>query len=383
MRHLETHARKKLEGLKKLNLLRHPVPNEERHHVSIKRNGKSYIDFSSNDYLALSSNKQVIHAAQKALKRYGNGGCSSRYISGDTKQIRTLEQNIADFKQTEDCILFGSGYLANIGIIPALVRKTDLILMDQLSHASMIDGARLSGADIKFFHHNDITHLTYLLKTMRSNFRNALILTETVFSMDGDLAPLDHIAMISKQYQAWLMTDDAHGFGLLGKGRGGVHAFSPIPDIPIQMGTLSKAIGAYGGYVCSSKIICQFLRNKCRSAIYSTALPPSIIASAITALDLIRNNLVDIQKPIKNADYFCQLTHLPSPQTPIIPILLKTEEKAINAQKILEQEGFLGIAIRPPTVPKGTSRLRLTFSCAHQKTEIKTLASLILNQKII
>ena len=381
MNNLEYYVQQKLNALKRLHLERHLRPIQRERNACLTYNGKRCISFACNDYLGLSQHKDVILAAKEAVLTYGTGGCSSRYITGDTPLLHQLERKIADFKETEDCIVFGSGYLANLSIISALMGKNDLIVMDALSHACMIDGARLSRAKIVCFRHNNTHHLEHVLSQERHKFRHALILTETVFSMDGDCAPLEDIASIAKKYTAWLMTDDAHGFGVLGHGKGGVHACAHKPDIPLQMGTLSKAIGAYGGYLCASKPICRFLRNKCRSALYSTALPPAVIAAADRAIDIIRENPHLTHKPLKHARLFCKILNFPEAQTPIVPLILGPETHALQAQKILEAEGFLTIAIRPPTVPRNTSRLRFTFSALHTTKHIQQLAKILLKHK--
>ncbi len=374
MKNFRTYLASRLKRLEKRHLLRRPLPVERCSSVHLKRDGKKLISFSCNDYLGLSQHPQIKRAAIYAVETSGAGAAASRLVTGDYPLLTALEKKLAAFKGLEDCVVFGSGYLANLGVLSALASSPDLIVMDALSHACAHDGARLSGAKTILFDHNDCGHLEQILKTERPHARHCFLVTETVFSMDGDRAPLPEIAALAHMYDACLLTDDAHGFGVLGEGRGGVHAFDPRPDIPLQMGTLSKAAGASGGYVCASRTICQTLRTRARSFIYTTGLPPSSAGAALKALHLIKNVPAHTRKPLEKARFFTDLMELPQAESPIIPLVLGEEKRALMAQARLEEEGFLVMAIRPPTVAKGTARLRLTFSADHDEQDIKRLA---------
>lgn len=352
--------------LKKNNLFRQLYETERFDGVHINRNGKRLISFSCNDYLGLSQNEQIKTAAIVAIEKYGVGSGASRFVTGNTTLYQELEEKLAKMKATDDAIVFGSGYLANIGVIPALVGKEDVIIADKLIHACMLDGAKLSGAKLIRFSHNSVDKCEELLKKHRNSFKNCLILTEHVFSMDGDVAPISELYSLAEKYNACLMTDDAHGFGILASQK--AH---------LQMGTLSKAVGCYGGYVCASKDIIEYLRNKSRSLIYSTALPPSVLASASQSLQIIDQNIGKPCKALQNAQYFCEILGLAKAQSSIVPLILGDEQKAIVASQMLEEAGFLVSAIRPPTVPKNTARLRFTFSSLHSRENIDNIAKFI------
>jgi 8-amino-7-oxononanoate synthase len=248
------------------------------------------------------------------------------------------------------------------------------VLIDKLAHACLIDGVRLSGAKLLRFNHNDTRHLEKLLQQNRDKYDNCLIITDTIFSMDGDAAPLVKISELKRKYNSWFMSDDAHGFMIAGK-----NANKNI-NIDIQMGTLSKYIGSYGGYVCGSKILIEYIKNTARSLIFSTALPPATLAAASAAIDVIIANPDLIYQPIKKAQLFCNEIGLPKAVSPIVPILCGSEKNALQASDWLKSKGFLVVAIRPPTVPKNTSRLRFSFSVRHSDADIIALANLVKSQ---
>lgn len=276
-------------------------------------------------------------------------------------------------KDTEDAVVFGSGYLANTGIIPALTGKTDAIFVDELAHACIWAGAKLAGAALFTFRHNDLDHLASLLAATRGQARHALIVTDGVFSMDGDLAPIAGLAALADAHGAWLMTDDAHGIGVLNAGHGSAYGEA----VPLQMGTLSKAVGAYGGYLCASRVVCDLIRNRARSFVYTTGLPPGVVAASIASLDLIASEPDYCAQPLRKARLFTEALGLPAAQSPIVPLILGAAEAALAAQAQLEAHGFLVAAIRPPTVPEGTARLRFTFTAAHEEADISRLAGLV------
>jgi 8-amino-7-oxononanoate synthase len=337
----------------------------------IERDGQKLISFTCNDYLGLSQHPQVKAAAAEAVLKYGAGAGASRLVTGNHPPFRGLETALARWKGTEAVLVFGSGYLANTGIIPALVGKDDLIIADKLVHACLIDGARLSGAAFIRFKHNDVDDCKRLLEIHRAKHHNALIVTDEIFSMDGDKAPLAELKSVAEKHDAWLMAD-------------GAHALSPCPvAIDVYVGTLSKALGAYGGYVAGSKTLIDLLMSSARSFIFSTGLPPAVIAAAGTALALIMQTPSMAEIPLAKAKRFTSLLNLPEAQSPIVPIILQSEEKTLAASAALEKEGFAVAAIRPPTVPEGTSRLRFTFSAQHTDDSIEKLAATLRKMELV
>ncbi len=333
------------------------------------REGKKFVSFASNDYLGLAQHPQVRAAAQAAVQQYGAGAGASRLVTGNHPLYVELERLLAQYQQTEKACVFGSGYLANIGVIPALVGLGDLIIADRLAHACLLDGAILSGAKLLRFAHNDVENCANLLKLNRAKYKNCLLITETIFSMDGDAAPLVALQQIAQEYDAWLMSDSAHALA--------EHSsIAKLPSIDINMGTLSKALGSYGGYIAGSAELIEWLQNTARSLIYTTALPPANIAAAIASLKIIKAQPEILQKPLDNARLFCAAALLPAPQSPIVPLIIGSDAAALAAQKMLENENFLVPAIRPPTVPANTARLRLTFSALHCESDILRLAKL-------
>lgn len=333
----------------------------------VMHDGKKLLSFCSNDYFGLSKHPDVIDAAQHTPYHTGNG--ASQLVSGSSSYYATLESQLARMKHTQAACITGSGYLANIGVIPALVGKGDLVIADKLAHACIIDGIKLSTAKFIRFKHNNINDLEKILKSEYKNYNNILIITETVFSMDGDIAPMDDIIQLARKYNAWTMSDDAHGLGLVN--------FQNKPDI--QMGTLSKAAGSYGGYISASDTVISYLKTAMRPILFSTALPDNIIVSAIAALKLIEDNPAFAHRLRELSDYACKALSIPPTGTPIIPYIVGDEQKALSLQQRLYEQGFLVKAIRPPTVPIGTSRLRITLSLLHDKPMIDALCKAILH----
>ncbi len=380
MRSLDLFARDKLAERERDNLRRSIVETESGDGVHVVRNGRALLSFCSNDYLNLSQHPAVKRAAAAAAESYGAGAGASRLVTGSHPLYAELESRLAKLKGAEAACVFGSGYLANAGIVPALVGPGDLILIDELAHSSMHTGARLSGAAIMAFRHNDTAHLRALLEAERARFRHALIMTEGVFSMDGDLAPLPELAEIASRTDAWLMSDDAHGIGVLGQGRGSAYATNPSAEIPLQMGTLSKAIGSYGGYLCGSRAVIDLMHNRARTLVYSTGLPPAALGAAIAALDIIESDPGLAALPLQKARAFTRAANLPAADSAIVPVTIGDADAALRASALLEDEGFLVIAIRPPTVPEGTARLRVTFNAAQPDEAIERLAGLIRNR---
>ncbi|MGC8528007.1 8-amino-7-oxononanoate synthase [Acidiphilium sp.] len=370
---LDQFATDKLARLEAGALRRRLRPTARAPGAVLERDGQRLISFSCNDYLNLSTHPAVIDAAIDAARRHGAGAGASRLVTGDHPLYCALEARLAALKQTEDAVVFGSGFLANTGIIPALMAREDAIFVDELAHACIWAGARLSGAALHVFRHNDLAHLAELLAAHRQAARHAMVVTDGVFSMDGDLAPVGEMLALSKAHDAWLMTDDAHGIGVINEGRGSAHGH----DVPLQMGTLSKAVGSYGGYLCASHVVCELIRNRARSFVYTTGLPPAVVGASIAALDLIATDPAMCAAPLAHARRFCAALGLPPAESPIVPLLLGTAERALAAQAVLEAAGFLVAAIRPPTVPEGTARLRFAFTACHAPDDIERLAQLV------
>ncbi|MYB96462.1 8-amino-7-oxononanoate synthase [Candidatus Poribacteria bacterium] len=338
--------------------------------------GRDVVLLGSNNYLGLSTHPQVIAAAVEATQIFGTGASGSRLISGNSERYMTLETNLAKTKNTEAALVFSSGYAANTSIIPVLAGEGDLILSDTLNHASIIDGCRLSRATTKVYQHCDVEHLKTLLSESAA-FRRRLIVTDGVFSMDGDIAPLPDIYEVATQYDAMLLVDDAHGFGVLGRdGSGTVSHFGLDGEGIIQMGTLSKAIGALGGYIAGRHALVELLINKARGFIFTTGLPPATLAAANAALDVMRSSpelrqrLFLHAKCLKTALTHLGYTLLPS-ETQILPVVLGSPQRATRIAEALLAEGVFAPAIRPPAVPPDTSRLRLTVIATHTETEIQ------------
>jgi 8-amino-7-oxononanoate synthase len=380
MTSLDQFAQGKLDDLARGNLRRALAETYREDGIWVERDGKRLLSFSCNDYLNLTQHPAVKKAAAAAIEKYGAGSGASRLITGNHPLYAELEARLAQIKQTEAAVVFGSGYLANAGIIPVLIGRDGLVLVDEFSHACIYAGAQLSRGRVLTFRHNDVAHARELLAAHRAEHDHALIVTDGVFSMDGDLAPLAELLALANEHDAWLMSDDAHGLGVVGGGRGSSFAGNTHIPIPLQMGTLSKAVGAYGGYLCASAPVIELMRNRARTLIYSTGLPPAIVAAAIAALDIIEREPGYAALPVQKAKAFTQAAGLPAAQSPIVPIIVGAEEQTLAASRMLADEGFLVAAIRPPTVPAGTARLRLTFTAQHPDDQIARLAAIVRNQ---
>jgi 8-amino-7-oxononanoate synthase len=376
MSSLDDFATAKLAGLEREHLRRALVTSARRD-VVVERDGRRLVSFSCNDYLGLSHHPALKDAARDAIAQYGVGAGASRLVTGNHPLYEALEARLARLKGTTASCVFGSGYLANTGIIPALVGRGDLVLIDELAHACLWAGARLSGATVVPFAHNNLDDLRALLRERSTGHGHTLILTDGVFSMDGDLAPLPALSRLAREYQAWLMADDAHGIGVVGQGRGSTFAGGTAAQVPLQMGTLSKAVGAYGGYLCASAPVIELMKNRARTFVYSTALPPAIVAAAIAALDLIASDPALCAAPLGKARAFTMRANLPPAKSQIVPLVVGTAEAALAAARLLEAEGFLVVPIRPPTVPPGTARLRFAFTARHDDRDVMRLADLV------
>lgn len=364
---------------KSKNLFRQPVCIESSQGPRISINGKTFLNFSSNDYLNLSQHPDIIKAAMAGLKKYGFGSGASRLLSGTYDSHRQLERNIASFKKTESALVFNTGYAANTGIIDALAGKDSVVFSDELNHASIIDGARLSGADVKIYRHRDVNHLESLLNKNIKNRKTGrgLIVTDTVFSMDGDIAPLKDLISLSKKFNTLLMIDDAHAMGVVGKtGRGGLEYFGIKSRDIIQMGTLSKAAGCFGGFVAGNRELIDLLVNRARSFIYSTSLPPAVAAASIRAIKILDSGSDYRRKKLwKNRERMYQgLKNIGfdtiDSETPIIPVMVGETKEALRIGSHLYSNKIFTPAIRPPTVSEGKCRIRFTVTAGHTYKDI-------------
>ena len=362
--------------LEQANLLRHLRTVMSAPTGTINLDGRDVVLLGSNNYLGLSTHPKVIAAAVEATRTFGTGASGSRLISGNSELYTTIETNLAEVKGTEAALVFNSGYAANTSVIPVLAGEGDLILSDVLNHASIIDGCRLSRATKKVYQHCDVEHLKTLLSESHV-FRRRLIVTDGVFSMDGDIAPLPDICDLAAEHNAMVLVDDAHGFGVLGKDGGGTVAHFGLEGTNIiQMGTLSKAVGALGGYIAGSHSLIELLVNRARGFIFTTGLPPATLAAANAALGLIRSapdlrqRLFCHAKCLKAALMDLGYTILPS-ETQILPVILGSPQRATNVAESLLTEGVFAPAIRPPAVPSDTSRLRITVMATHTEAEIQ------------
>jgi 8-amino-7-oxononanoate synthase len=357
--------------------------------------GKSLLNFSSNDYLGLANHPLLKEAAVKAVEKFGSGSGASRLICGSLAPHHELESALAAFKQTESALSFSSGYTAAVGAICALAGKDDVLVLDKLVHASIIDAARLSGAKLRVFAHNDLNELEDILRwfnerpqgdaTRRSR---AIIVTESVFSMDGDVAPLREIVALKEKYGAWLMVDEAHATGLFGPGRRGLADELSVSDrIEIQMGTLGKALGSAGGYICGPRALTDYLVNRARSFIFSTAPVPAAAAAARAAVQLVQS-----AEGAKRCDQLWLLVNqlktglaplgwtLPGVNSAIIPLIIGLEDGAMKAAAALREAGIFVPAVRYPTVARGQARLRLTLTAAHTAQDVATLLAALSSQ---
>jgi 8-amino-7-oxononanoate synthase len=374
---LDELARDKLEALERRQLRRRLIVTARPSATAARQSAAELVSFSCNDYLGLSQHPEVVAASLDATRRFGVGAGSSRLVNGNHPLYAELEDKLSALKGTEDCVVFGSGYLTNVGVISALLGRSDLILLDELCHSSLLTGADLSGARVLEFRHNDVGHAAELLAAERSAHRHGLVITDGVFSMEGDLAPLPALAALAAEHDAWLMTDDAHGLGVVGDGRGSSFAFEEPVAIPLQMGTLSKAVGGYGGYLCTSRSVAELVRNRARSFVYSTGLPPGTVAAASRAIDLIASDKELVRRPLARAREFTTALDLPVATSAIVSLVMGSASHALAASAALRTAGFLVAAIRPPTVPPGTSRLRLTFSAAHTPEQVAALTAAV------
>ena len=347
-------------------------------HISI--NGKQYLSFCSNDYLGLADHPDVVKAFQQAANDYGVGSGAAHLISGHSRAHHALEEELAAFVQRPRALLFSTGYMANLGTVTSLIGKNDNVIEDRWNHASLIDAGRSSGAQLRRYQHSDMDSLHQQLDG--ADHGNKLIVTDGVFSMDGDIAKLDELTEIARQHNAWLMVDDAHGLGVLGEqGRGSLDTYKlTMDDVPVLMGTLGKAFGAFGAFVAGSDDLVEFLIQQARTYIYTTALPSAVAEATRASLRLVqqeqwrRDKLTTLVQRFRSGAQQLGLT-LTDSTTPIQPLIIGGNEKALQLSQQLYSNGILISAIRPPTVPENTARLRITFCSAHEEQDVDTLLS--------
>ena len=393
---LEKELQKELEELENNNLRR--TVDDLRFISSTKaidKNNKEYLVFGTNNYLGLTHHPQVIKASMEA-NEYGTGSTGSRLTTGASFEARELENNISEFKNTESTLIFNTGYMTNLGVIYALTKENDVIFSDQLNHASIIDGTRISKAKVRVYKHKDTEDLERLIKIEFEESNNAknsnfFIVSDGVFSMDGDIAPLPELVEIANKYNCTLIIDEAHTTGVIGKtGKGTVEYYKDktgidlTESVDLQIGTLSKALASEGGFVCGKQVYIDYLINKSRPFIFSTALSPATIASANAALNLLKENNEEYLNELNsNTSLMRELLtnaglNIVDGETPIIPIIIGPANLANKISKELEKEGILVSSIRPPSVPKDMSRLRLTVIATHTKEEIEYTAKKII-----
>lgn len=371
----------KLTALEKLGL-RRILPNRSGPiGRTIRTEQQSLLNFSSNDYLGLSTNEELKKVHVNAAEEYGVGSTGSRLICGNHPEYEKLEQELAEWKQTESALVFGSGYLTNIGVIRAVTGGRDWILYDELSHRCLIEGARLSQAKEESFAHNNLRGLKQKLESRSNQFDQVLVLVEGIYSMDGDRAPLESLRSCTDHYDAWLLVDEAHSAGVWGENGSGLSTALTSPP-EIAMGTCSKAMGSYGGYVAGSESLRNFMINRATSFIYSTGLPPSVVSANRRAISLIRedsarrdqlkNNVSTIKR-----EFAARGIPLPSPPSQIIPLVTGRAEQTLKAGKILRDQGIYAVPIRYPTVPRGQGRIRISLRSDHTEEDLANLMEAI------
>lgn len=374
MRSLEDYAEEKLHILRAAGLSRAVRETRRLGGARVERDGRELISLSCNDYLGLSRDPRVVEAAQRALRDHGAGAGAARLVTGGHPLVRALEAALAEFLGTESALVFGSGFLANAGVVPSLVSEGDLVLLDARSHASLYAGAHASRAEVRPFAPG-VEALGAALSG-RARYRRCLMLVEGVHSMDGDRAPVAAYAELAERHDAWLLVDDAHALGIVGDGKGTCHDEGGRRlAVPLQIGTGSKALGSYGGFLASSRRVTELLTSRARTFVYTTALPPAVIAASLAALQIIREQPELTRRPLEHATRFCRALGRPTPHSAIVPLPFGDPARALAAQAQLEAAGFLATAIRPPTVPEGTARLRLAFPAALTDDELERLVA--------
>ena len=372
--------KKALADKKQQHRYRHRRINQGPQQIEMQIDGKNIISFCSNDYLGLANHPLIKQAMIDGVKHYGVGSGSAHLINGHSQAHHQLEEELADFTGYPRALLFSTGYMANLGLCQALLNKNDSVFEDRLNHASLIDGGLISGARFQRYRHNDVSDLQQKLSKVSDKAGENLVLSDGVFSMDGDIAKLPELSSLCKKTDSWLMVDDAHGFGTLGKtGRGCLQHFDlNSEEVPIYMATLGKAIGTAGAFIAGSEALIETLIQQARTYVYTTAMPAAIAEATRCSLKIIQSDNEQLHKLNRNIAYFkecCKQNeiNIEASQTAIQPLLIGEDEKTIRISQQLFEQGLLVTAIRPPTVAKGTSRLRITLSANHHKKHIEQL----------
>lgn len=378
---LQSWLTENLQALKDQHLYKVPRILETPAGGRVRMSGREVVNLSSNNYLGLANHPKVVEAARKSIEEWGVGAGAVRWIGGTMKVHDELEERIAKFKNVEAVLVFTSGFTANSGCIPAVLTSDDVVISDELNHASIIDGVRLSPAEYRksegwVYGHKDMNHLEDILKRA-GNFKKRMIITDGVFSMDGDIAPLPEIVALAEKYDAFVMVDDAHASGVLGRnGAGTTSHFNLYGRVDIQLGTLSKALGVVGGYIAGSRLLKEWLINRGRPYLFSTALPPMVAAALIAALDIMENDPEPMNRLWDNAKWWKEsLASLGfdtmGSETPITPVYCGEEEKAVRMEQMLWEEGVYALSICYPTVPRGRARIRTMPSAAHSREDLE------------
>ena len=367
------------------NLLRVLKPARYRKEGRIYFRDRDCFDFSSNDYLGLAGHPELKEASKKAIEQLGAGACASRLLSGDLEIHHELEEKTAALKAKESALVFNSGYQANVGIISSLYKAGDAVFCDRFNHASILDGIAMSGARLFRFLHNDVEHLECLLKKQADKFSNRLIVTESIFSMDGDRAPLKELVGLKDRFDCRIMVDEAHSTGIFGKDGSGVVAEDGLTDsVDLIMGTFGKALGSFGAYVACSRQMKEYLVNTCRSFIYSTALPPCVIAANLAALELLEKEPFRRKRLLGNAAYYRGELEKKGfqirGQSQIVVLIVGDAERAVALSAGLQEKGYHVLPIRPPTVAAGQSRLRFSLTCHHSKEILQNLIAEVVRE---
>lgn len=366
-----------LAALRSQDLHRELTELEGGQEPEVAIDGRRCLLLASNNYLGLATDARVKAGAIAAVERYGAGVGASRLVSGHLSLHREFEERLAELKHTDDAIIFGSGYLANVGTIAALVRPLDAVYSDELNHASIVDGCRLSRAAVRVYRHRDAGHLAALLAADAGRYRRRLIVSDAVFSMDGDLAPLPELAALAERHDALLMADEAHATGVLGaRGAGAVEHFGLEGRVPIIMGTLSKALGSVGGFVAGPRALVDYLRNKARAFVFTTGLPPAAAGAALAALDIVAAEPERRRRVLSHARRLAEGLRalgydVPATESAVVPVVVGGARDALALSSALRRRGVFCPAIRPPTVPEGSSRLRVVPMATHSDEQIE------------
>ncbi len=391
MNHLDDILKKDLQRLQQQSLYRQRKITDGPQQVHLQSNGKQVLSFCSNDYLGLANHPEIAKALKKGIDTYGVGSGAAHLVSGHSRAHHELEEALAEYTGRSRALLFSTGYMANLGIVNALMGKGDIVFQDKLNHASLIDAAllssALSGSQLKRYPHNDLSALSKQLskpELKQSEAHRKLLMSDAVFSMDGDLAPVTQLSVLCQQHDAWFMLDDAHGFGVLGVNGAGIAEEYSLDQqqLPIYMATLGKSMGVFGAFAAGSEALIETLIQKSRAFIYTTAMPPALAQATLMSLKISReqswrrDKLKQLIKQFRTGAEQLGLSLMAS-QTAIQPILVGDNETALKISQTLEQQGILVTAIRPPTVPKGTARLRITLCAAHEEKDVERLLSVL------